>query len=297
MTPSPLRRFAFPAFTPGVAVLLLFLFRTHPSLIPIRCATMARLSLFSSYRPPVQLSSYLPHAFWAYLVFRGPAKTAKSKSMAFILIVSLIYWSILYLQRHLPLFVQYNAILRRFLSVTLLLQLGASAYILASLRFQRSVNPLNLLTVAFCQGGLLTLIFSLHALLLLLFASAASMAGDAFASLLASLLLLVFVYYFPRMPNFFLSFSPTLRRTMAALLLFFLVLTPQFVIILRMVAAYVLCVILPPQTQAKGINFLVREIRKYVSIEYSDATWIVDRFSWSIASLFLLCNVAKVYIH
>ena len=84
---------------------------------------------------------------------------------------------------------------------------------------------------------------------------------------------------------------------MAALLLLFLVLTPQFVLILRMLAAYVLCVILPPQTQAKGINFLVREIRKYVSIEYGNANWIVDRFSWSIASLFLLCNVAKVYIH
>lgn len=221
----------------------------------------------------------------------------RSKSMAFIAMVSLFYWSILYLQPYLPSFVMYNATLRRLLSVTLLFQLGASAYILASLRFQRSFNRLDLLTVAFCQGGLLTFIFSLHALLLLLFAGVASMAGDAFTSFLAGLMILVFVYYFPRMPNFFLSFSPTLRRTMAALLLLLLVLTPQFVLILRMLAAYVLCVILPPQTQAKGINFLVREIRKYVSIEYGDANWIVDRFSWSIASLFLLCNVAKVYIH
>ena len=86
----------------------------------------------------------------------------------------------------------YNATLRRFLSVTLLFQLGASAYILASLRFQRSFNRLDLLTVAFCQGGLLTFIFSLHALLLLLFAGVASMAGDAFTSFLAGLMILVF---------------------------------------------------------------------------------------------------------
>ncbi len=297
MSPSPLRRIAFTAFTPGVAALLLFLLRTHPSLISIRSATMARLSLLPSCRPPVQLSSYLPHVLWSYLVFKGPGKMGRSKSMAFIAMVSLFYWSILYLQPYLPSFVMYNATLRRLLSVTLLFQLGASAYILASLRFQRSFNRLDLLTVAFCQGGLLTFIFSLHALLLLLFAGLASMAGDAFTSFLAGLMILVFVYYFPRMPNFFLSFSPTLRRTMAALLLLLLVLTPQFVLILRMLAAYVLCVILPPQTQAKGINFLVREIRKYVSIEYGDANWIVDRFSWSIASLFLLCNVAKVYIH
>ena len=297
MSPSPLRRVTFTAFTPGVAALLLFLLQTHPSFILIRSATMARLSLLPSCRPPVQLSSYLPHVLWGYLVIRGPAKTSRSKSMAFIAMVSLFYWSIMYLQPHLPLFVRHNATLCRLLSVTLFFQLGASAYILASLRFQRSFNRLDLLTVAFCQGGLLTLILSLHILLLLLFAGVASMAGDAFASFLAGLMILIFVYYFPRMPNFFLSFSPTLRRTMAALLLLFLVLTPQFVIILRMLAAYVLCVILPPQTQAKGINFLVREIRKHVSIEYSDANWIVDRFSWSIASLFLLCNVAKIYIH
>jgi hypothetical protein len=62
------------------------LFRTHPPYSnPLR---HHGASFFSSYRPPVQLSSYLPHAFRAYLVFRGPAKTAKSKSMAFILIVA-----------------------------------------------------------------------------------------------------------------------------------------------------------------------------------------------------------------
>jgi hypothetical protein len=106
---------------------------------------------------------------------------------------------------------------------------------------------------------------------------------------------LLFLYYLPAMPNFILSFAPIIRRTMAAILVLFLVLTPQLVIFFRLLAALALILLVTGQT--RKVNFVVRLLHLHGSIDYIDSNWFINLLSWSFCVLYLICNAAKVYIH
>ena len=113
---------------------------------------------------------------------------------------------------------------------------------------------------------------------------------------LTGLSVLAFLYYFPQMPNFFLSFAPIIRRTMGIFLLFFLILTPRLVTFFQQAAAYVFILIVTPQTRIA--NFVVRRLHETgYMLDYGEADWFIRLLTWSFFTLYVIFTVAKILTH
>lgn len=236
------------------------------------------LLFFASYPVPFLPFLSLSSAFFIYLIFYYPGRSKKRHSMLYILIASLLFISIQYL---LPVLL-YIALPDLF-SINPMIEKIVGVLLLSSLILQPRFTSLHLVAT----GLLLMLILSLSSLLLLL--PAASVKP------LSGLSVLAFLYYFPKMPNFFLSFAPIIRRTIALSLLFFVILTPQLVTFFQLAAAHVLIFLLTPQT--RRVNFVARRLHATQYVDYGEATWFIRWLSWSFCALYVICTAAKFYIH
>ena len=266
--------------TPLYPVPTLFRFLIATAMVSafLRCSPLALLSLLASYPLPFRLSLSLSTVFFLYLEFYYPANQKRYTSRLNILFASLLFLPVYTL---FPFFT--HVVLPQLFSLTPRIQTGVGILLPVSLILRPGFTFVHLVA----SGLILILMLSLHSLLLLLPATV--------IFLFIGLSVLPFLYYFPKMPNFFLSFAPIIRRTMATLVFLFLILTPQLVIFFRLIATHVLVVLLTPQTQR--INYVELRLRKKVDLDYADAKWFISLLSWSFCALYVICNAAKIYIH
>ena len=236
------------------------------------------LSLLLSPRFSYHLCLYLCGAFVIYLIFYYPANKKSYHSRLYILSAALLFLP----ARHLlPCF--FNTAIPAFLTLPWRIQVGVGVSVLTALILRPGFTSLHLVAT----GLILVLVLAVQSLLP--FLPAALLPPTTVLSVL------LFLYYLPAMPNFILSFAPIIRRTMAAILLLFLVLTPQLVIFFRLLAAQALMFFVTAQT--RKVNFAVRLLHLHGSIDYIDADWFINLLSWSFFALYLICNAAKIYIH
>jgi hypothetical protein len=241
------------------------------------------LSFLVSYPVSFRLFLYLPLAFCTYLIFYYPARCTRHHSRLFILIATGLFFPAYWIRSCIRSFFFFAAS-PRFSGMSLLIEKVVGILLLSYFILQPRFTALHLTGT----GLLLILIFSFYSLLLLL--------PVASVNPLTGLSVLVFLYYFPRMPNFFLSFAPIIRRTMGIFLLFFLILTPRLVTFFQQAAAYAFILIATPQTRIA--NFVVRRLHEtgYMK-DYGEADWFIRLLTWSFFTLYVIFTVAKILTH
>jgi hypothetical protein len=236
------------------------------------------LSLRFSYSPCL----YLCGAFVIYLIFYYPASKRSYHSRLYILLAALLFLPARYLPRHLLPFL-FNTAIPAFVALPWRIQVGVGVSMVAPLILRPGFTFLHLVA----NGLILVLVLAVQSLRPFLPA--------ALVPPTTVLSVLLFLYYLPVMPNFILSFAPIIRRTMAVILLLFLVLTPQLVGVFRLLSGLVLMGLVASQT--KKVNFVVRLLHLDASIDYVDSNWFINLLTWSFFALYLICTVAKIYIH
>lgn len=236
------------------------------------------LSFLASYPVPYLPFLSLSSAFFAYLIFYYPARSKRRHSMLYVLLAWFFFILIQYILPFL-----FYIVFPGLCSINPIIQKVVGVLLLSAIILQPCFTSLHLAAT----GLLLILILSFSSLLFLL--PAASVKP------LSGLSVLAFLYYFPKMPNFFLSFAPIIRRTIAFSLLFFIILTPQLVTFFQLAASHVLIFLITPQT--RKVNFVVRRLHATEYVDYGEATWFIKWLSWSFCALYVICTAAKVYIH
>ena len=253
------------------------------SLISALIRSSDLLSFLVSYPVPFRLFLYLPIAFCTYLIFYYPARRTSHHSMLYILIASGLFFPAYWIRSCIRSFLFFGAF-PRFSAMSPLIEKVVGILLLSYFILQPQFTALHLTAT----GLLLILIFSFYSLLFLL--------PGASVNPLNGLSVLAFLYYFPRMPNFFLSFAPIIRRTMGIFLLFFLILTPRLVTFFQPAAAYAFILLVTPQTQIA--NFVVRRFHATGYFEdYGEADWFIRLLTWSFFTLYLIFTAAKIYTH
>ena len=241
------------------------------------------LSFLVSYRVSLRLFLYLPLAFCTYLIFHYPGRWTRRRSRFFILTATGIFFPAYWIRSCIrSLF--FFAAFPRFSAMSPLIEKVVGILLLSYFILQPRFTALHLTGT----GLLLILIFSFYSLLLLL--------PVASINPLTGLSVLAFLYYFPRMPNFFLSFAPIIRRTMGIFLLFFIILTPRLLTFFQQAAAYAFILILTPQTRLA--NYVVRRLHATgYMMDYGEADWFIGLLTWSFFTLYLIFTVAKIPTH
>lgn len=240
------------------------------------------LSFLVSYPISFRLFLYLPVAFSIHLIFYYPGRRTRHNSMLLILIASALFFPAYWIRSCLRSFLFFGGF-PRFSAISPLIEKVVGILLLSYFILQPRFTALHLTGT----GLLLIFIFSFYSLLFLL--------PVASVNPLNGLSVLVFLYYFPRMPNFFLSFAPIIRRTMGIFLLFFLILTPRLITFFQPAAAYAFLLLITPQTQKA--NFVVRRLHAtgYFK-DYGEADWFVRLLTCSFFTLYIIFTVAKIRV-
>ena len=242
------------------------------------------LSFLVSYPVSFRLFLYLPLAFCTYLLFYYPARCTRRHSRLFIFIATGLFFPAYWIRSCIERSFFFFAASPRFSAMSLLIEKVVGIFLLSYFILQPRFTALHLTGT----GLVLILIFSFYSLLLLL--------PIASVNPLTGLSVVAFLYYFPPMPNFFLSFAPIIRRTMGIFLLFFLILTPRLVTFFQQAAAYAFILIVTPQTRIA--NFVVRRLHETgYMLDYGEADWFIRLLTWSFFTLYVIFTVAKILTH